>query len=125
LDNPLERAFFIALAGGLIETTVHLSRPIVSGPALYSAHPNQDHPTGWRPYLYSTNHKDIGTMYLVFALAAGTVGAGFSILMRADLQEPGLQIFSQPHYYNVVVSAHGLTMIFFVLMPGLIESFGN
>jgi cytochrome c oxidase subunit I len=61
----------------------------------------------------------------VFALAAGTVGAGFSILMRADRQEPGLQIFSQPHYYKAVVSAHGLTMIFFVLMPGLIGGFGN
>src|SRR5437870_3096196 len=84
-----------------------------------------DHPHGWRRYLYSTNHKDIGTMYLVFALTAGVIGGALSIFIRMELQEPGLQIFSNPHYFNVVVSAHGLTMIFFVLMPALIGGFGN
>jgi len=84
-----------------------------------------DHPVGWRRYVYSTNHKDIGTMYLVFAIIAGGIGGAFSILMRMELQEPGLQIFSNPHYYDVMVSAHGLTMIFFVLMPALIGGFGN
>jgi hypothetical protein len=64
-------------------------------------------------------------MYLVFAIAAGVIGGAFSILIRMELQEPGLQIFSNPHYFNVVVSAHGLTMIFFVLMPALIGGFGN
>ncbi|HYP36408.1 MAG TPA: cbb3-type cytochrome c oxidase subunit I, partial [Stellaceae bacterium] len=78
-----------------------------------------DHPVGWRRYVYSTNHKDIGAMYLVFAIMAGVIGGAFSILMRMELQEPGLQIFSNPHYYDVMVSAHGLTMIFFVLMPAL------
>ena len=84
-----------------------------------------DHPIGWRRYVYSTNHKDIGTMYLVFAIVAGVIGAAFSIVIRMELQEPGLQIFSNPHYYNVIVSAHGLIMIFFVLMPALIGGFGN
>src|SRR5215472_7619359 len=84
-----------------------------------------DHPVGWRRYVFSTNHKDIGTMYLVFAIAAGVIGATFSVLIRMELQEPGLQVFSASHYYNVVVSAHGLTMIFFVLMPALIGGFGN
>jgi len=64
-------------------------------------------------------------MYLVFAIAAGVIGATFSVLIRMELQEPGLQVFSASHYYNVVVSAHGLTMIFFVLMPALIGGFGN
>jgi len=64
-------------------------------------------------------------MYLVFAIIAGGIGGAFSILMRMELQEPGLQIFSNPHYYDVMVSAHGLTMIFFVLMPALIGGFGN
>src|SRR5215510_6836543 len=86
---------------------------------------SDDHPTGWRRYVYSTNHKDIGTMYLVFAIIAGVIGGSLSILIRMELQEPGLQVFSNPHYYNVVVSAHGLTMIFFVLMPALIGGFGN
>ena len=53
------------------------------------------------------------------------MAAVFSILIRMELQEPGLQIFSNPHDFNVVVSAHGLTMIFFVLMPALIGGFGN
>ena len=64
-------------------------------------------------------------MYLVFAIVAGVVGAALSVLIRMELQEPGLQIFSMAHYYNVVVSAHGLIMIFFVLMPALIGGFGN
>jgi cytochrome c oxidase subunit 1 len=75
--------------------------------------------------VFSTNHKDIGTMYLVFAVCAGLVGGCFSILMRMELQEPGLQIFSSPHAYNVLVTGHGLIMIFFALMPAMIGGFGN
>ncbi len=82
-------------------------------------------PTGWRRFVYSTNHKDIGTMYLVFAIVAGLVGTAFSILMRTELMYPGLQIFSQPHAYNVLVTGHGLVMIFFMVMPALIGGFGN
>ncbi len=84
-----------------------------------------DHPTGWRRYLYSTNHKDIGTMYLVFAICAGVIGGTFSVLIRMELQEPGLQIFSNTHTYNVFVTGHGLIMIFFTLMPAMMGGFGN
>ena len=84
-----------------------------------------DHPTGWRRYLYSTNHKDIGTMYLVFAMVAGVIAAGLSIAMRLELEAPGLQFFSSTNAYNVVVTAHGLIMIFFMIMPALIGGFGN
>jgi hypothetical protein len=80
---------------------------------------------GWRRYVYSTNHKDIGTMYLVFALIAGVIGGIFSILIRAELMFPGLQIFHETHYFDVIVTAHGLIMIFFVIMPAMIGGFGN
>jgi cytochrome c oxidase subunit 1 len=84
-----------------------------------------DHPTGWRRYLYSTNHKDIGTMYLVFAICAGLIGGVLSIAMRIELQDPGLQLFSNTHTYNMFVTGHGLIMIFFALMPAMMGGFGN
>jgi cytochrome c oxidase subunit 1 len=89
------------------------------------AHAHADHPTGWRRYVYSTNHKDIGTMYLIFAIIAGLIGGTLSIFMRAELMYPGLQIFSEPHTFNVFVTAHGLIMIFFMIMPAMIGGFGN
>ncbi len=84
-----------------------------------------DHPTGWRRYVYSTNHKDIGTMYFVFAMCAGLTGGILSVAIRAELQEPGLQIFTNTHTYNVFVTSHGLIMIFFTLMPAMMGGFGN
>jgi len=83
------------------------------------------HPTGWRRYLYSTNHKDIGTMYFVFAICAGLIGAIFSVVIQMELQQPGLQIFTNTHTYNVFVTGHGLIMIFFTLMPAMMGGFGN
>ncbi len=84
-----------------------------------------DHPTGWRRYVYSTNHKDIGTMYLIFALIAGLIGGGLSIAMRMELQEPGMQFFTNPHTFNAFVTSHALIMIFFMVMPALIGGFAN
>ncbi len=88
-------------------------------------HADHHTPSGWRRWMYSTNHKDIGTLYLLFSFCAGLVGAAFSILMRMELQEPGLQIFSNPQAYNVFVTGHGLIMVFFLVMPALIGGFGN
>jgi len=92
-------------------------------------HAHDDHahhnPTGWRRFVYSTNHKDIGTMYLVFAIVGGTIGAFMSIAIRMELQIPGLQVFHDSHQFNVFTTAHGLIMIFFMVMPALIGGFGN
>src|ERR1700759_4051877 len=79
-----------------------------------------DHPTGWKRWVYSTNHKDIGTMYLVFAIIAGCIGAAMSIAIRAELMFPGIQIFHETHTYDVFVTSHGLIMIFFMVMPAMI-----
>jgi len=94
-----------------------------------TAHAHDDHahatPTGWKRWLYSTNHKDIGTLYLIFAICAGLVGTFLSIAMRLELQEPGMQYFASGQAYNVFVTGHGLIMIFFMVMPALIGGFGN
>ena len=85
-----------------------------------------DHKPGFfKRWFYSTNHKDIGTLYLVFALISGVVGGALSVAMRMELQEPGLQIFANPHTFNVFTTAHGLIMIFFMVMPALIGGFAN
>jgi cytochrome c oxidase subunit 1 len=90
-----------------------------------AAHDDHHSPYGWRRWVYSTNHKDIGTLYLISAILAGVIGGALSIGMRMELQEPGMQIFSDPHTFNVFVTAHGLIMVFFMIMPALIGGFGN
>ena len=90
------------------------------------AHDGHDHhPTGWRRWLYSTNHKDIGTMYLIFAVCGGVIGATLSILFRLELQAPGMQFFEDNQVFNVMITGHGLIMIFFMVMPAMIGGFGN
>lgn len=82
--------------------------------------------TGWKRWLFTTNHKDIGTLYLWFAGFAAILGGVLSMLIRLQLSHPSGMVFGGNHQiYNVVITAHGLLMVFFFVMPALIGGFGN
>jgi cytochrome c oxidase subunit I len=76
-------------------------------------------------WLMSTNHRDIGTLYLLFSASAGFVGGMLSVLMRLQLMHPGQHYVGSGQEWNTIVTAHGLVMIFFTLMPALMGGFGN
>ena len=104
-------------------------------------HHDADHKPGFfARWFMSTNHKDIGTLYLIFAICAGIIGGAISGLMRLELAAPGIQYLQgwasmmagkeasldeAYHMWNVLITAHGLIMVFFMVMPAIIGGFGN
>jgi len=98
----------------------------------HHAHHDADHKPGFfARWFMSTNHKDIGTLYLIFAIMAGIIGGAVSGIMRAELMHPGIQILTQAwplgagagasldeayHHWNVLITAHGLIMVCFMVM---------
>ena len=83
-------------------------------------HDDHDHkPTGIGRWLFSTNHKDIGTMYLWFSFIMFFIGGTLALVIRAELFEPGLQ-FVEPELFNQLTTLHGLIMVFGVIMPGFV-----
>ncbi|MCJ8159055.1 cytochrome c oxidase subunit I [Sphingomonas sp. LaA6.9] len=98
-------------------------------------HHDADHkPAFFARWFMSTNHKDIGTLYLIFAIVAGIIGGAISGLMRWELAEPGIQHLEAwaaiqggdaLHLWNALITAHGLIMVFFMVMPAMIGGFGN
>ncbi len=104
------------------------------------AHDDHDHKPGFFVrWFMSTNHKDIGTLYLIFAIVAGIIGGALSGMMRLELAEAGIQYLpgwagmlggettdtAGKHFWNVMITAHGLIMVFFMVMPAMIGGFGN
>src|SRR5947209_11761506 len=89
-------------------------------------HAAHDHRPGFfTRWLFSTNHKDIGTLYLCLSIFAAIIAGALSVVMRAQLMTPHGEILSDHQLYNVVITAHGLIMVFFVVMPATFGGFGN
>ena len=108
--------------------------------AEHAGHDHDHKPGFFARWFMSTNHKDIGTLYLIFAIFAGVIGGAISGVMRLELAHPGIQYLgtvaallgepaasfdAQLHLWNVLITAHGLIMVFFLVMPAIIGGFGN
>ena len=76
-------------------------------------------------WMYSTNAKDIGVLYIIFAIVSGLIGTSMSMVMRMELGGAGNNIIASNQTYNILITAHGFVMIFYLIMPALLGGFGN
>ncbi len=77
-------------------------------------------------WMYSTNHKDIGILYLLLAVFSGVIGTMLSVFIRMELSLPGSGVLaSSGQLYNVIITGHGIIMLLFMVMPALFGGFGN
>ena len=81
-------------------------------------------PSGLKRYLYSTNHKDIGSLYLVFGVWCGIIGIAISNIIRMEVGVCG-DVLGDVQLFNVIITAHALVIIFFLVMPVILGGFGN
>ncbi|HWP17916.1 MAG TPA: cytochrome c oxidase subunit I [Burkholderiaceae bacterium] len=96
-----------------------MAAPHTLAPSDAAAHDHHDHPHGWRRWLFATNHKDIGTLYLLFSFTMFFVGGVLALLIRAELFQPGLQLVD-PHLFNQFTTMHGIIMVFGAIMPAFV-----
>lgn len=82
-------------------------------------HQHDHHPTGIKRWLFTTNHKDIGTLYLCFSLLMFFIGGAMALVIRAELFSPGIQ-YVDPQFFNSMTTMHALIMVFGVVMPGTV-----